>query len=167
MPSDFPVPCVPASKKNSLCTRFSCSGKETFTQTEPRSHLSVDIAALSLRVDSGAASKVLQSIYKQPKGSKMPPVNGGRPDANGRGSAGKGVKGGVPGAWLRVGREGEEPIPVGCRGPSAIHPLPPTPGTQRVCLRLTPPSPILSPSAPGVRGLQPHGPYHPRHLVPL
>lgn len=52
----------------------------------------------------------------------MLPVNGGHPDADGRATGGKGVRGGARGAWLCRGGEGEEPVLVGFWGPSATHP---------------------------------------------
>ena len=53
---------------------------------------------------------------------------------------------------------------VGCRGPSAAHSHIPheTRLESESCTPL-----LVSPSTPGVRRLQPHGPHHPGHLVPL
>ena len=79
------------------------------------------------------------------------------------GSAGRS---GLPGPLCREEWVTGAPLQggVGCRGPSAAHSHIPheTRLESESCTPL-----LVSPSTPGVRRLQPHGPHHPGHLVPL
>lgn len=144
------------------------SGREAFIQNEPKPHLSFSLSALrslflfwrcswDQNMDSFQAAKV-----------KMPPATMPvRTNADSKGS-GAGVREEGP-VRLAPWREGGTPILVGGRG-NPCNPPPPT--VNAVCvpeshaLRASPAHPVSSPT-PGVRRLQPHGPHHPCHLVPL
>lgn len=82
----------------------------------------------------------------------MPPVSGGPPDADGRALE------------ERVWEEGSTKPGFVWRSRLLGTLCSYRPETRLESESRTPP---FSPSATGVRRLQPHGPHHPRHLVPL